>query len=322
MRSRLLAAGMALAFSLICVESQAQTWPTKPVKIVSPFGAGSANDALARVLAHELSLAVGQPVVVENRAGADGAIGATTVQRSPPDGYTLLNGSNSPLSVVPHIRKEPPYNALTDFTPITFLGENTFYIVAHPSVPAKSLAELIAHAKAEPGKLNYATGNTFSIVSTAMVMTRNGLSVEHVPYKTEPDAIIDILSGRIQFMIASATTVAGHVKDGKLRALATTLPERSPMLPDVPSFVEAGQPKLPIGPWAALVGPAGVPPEIVERINQVVAAVVAKPHVQAELISKHGFSVKSSTPAELAQFLKDQLAIWKDALDVAGIKPQ
>ena len=322
MRPHVLAAGIALALSLVCPESRAQLWPTKPVKIVSPFGAGSANDALARALAHELSLAVGQPVVVENRAGADGAIGATTVLRAPPDGYTLLNGSNSPLSVVPHIRKEPPYNVLTDFTPITFLGENTFYVVAHPSVPAKSLAELIAHAKAQPGKLNYASGNTFSIVSTAMMVTRNGISVEHVPYKTEPDAIIDILSGRIQFMIASATTVAGHVKDGKLRALATTLPERSPLLPDVPSFVEAGQPKLPIGPWAALVGPAGVPPEIVERINKTVAAAVAKPNIQNELITKHGFSVRTSSPGELAQFLKDQLAIWKDALDVAGIKPQ
>ena len=190
------------------------------------------------------------------------------MKRSPPDGYTFLFGTNSPLAVVPNIRKEPPYDVLADFTPVTFLGDNTFFIVVHPSVPAKSLAELIAHAKANPKVLNYAAGNTYALVATAMFAANAGIEMQSIPYKSEPDAIADLLSGRVHVMFGTSTTTAPHVKAGKLRALATTFHERSPLMPDVPSIVEAGQPKFPIGPWFALVGPAGLPPEIVARMHK------------------------------------------------------
>lgn len=319
--SKVIAAVLGAALLVSSIEAQAQSYPSRPIKFVVPFGPGSATDVLGRIATHELSQALGQPIVIVNRAGADGSIGATEVQRSAPDGYTFLFGSNSPLVVVPHLRKQPPYDTLTDFTPVTFVGHNTFFIVVHPTVPAKSLAEFIAYAKANPKKLNYASGNTFSIVSTALFAANNGLDMVHIPYKSEPDAIIDLLAGTAQVMNATVTTVLPHVKDGKLRALVTTLNERSPLLPDVPSIVEAGQPTFPIGPWGAMVGPAGLPAEIVARMNKEMAAVLAKPEVK-EAMLKHGFVAKSSTPEELATYLKDQLGVWKTALKDAGIEPQ
>lgn len=310
-----------VALFLTYVPAAAQTYPSKPIRFVVPFGPGSATDVLARIAAQDMQQSLGQPVVITNKAGADGAIGTIEVQRSAPDGYTFLFGSNSPLVVVPNIRKEPPYDTLKDFTPVTFVGENTFFFAVHPSVPAKSLAEFIAHAKANPKTLNYASGNTFSIVSTAMFAKSVGIEMEHIPYKSEPDAIVDLISGRIQFMSATVTTLLPHVKDGKLRALVTTLPERSPLLPDVPSIVEAGQPKFPIGPWGAVVGPAGVPPEIVARINKELVATLSKPNIKEEM-GKHGFVAKPGTPEQLTAYLKDQLAIWKSALQTADIPQQ
>src|SRR5262245_12758519 len=236
----------------------AQPYPSRPIRFVLSFGPGSASDALARIVGHELLQSLGQPIVVLPKPGGDGAVSASDVKRATADGYTFLFGTNSALAVVPNIRKQPPYDVLKDFTPVTYLGDNTFFIVVHPSVPAKSIPELIAHAKKHPKTLNYAAGNTYAIVSTALFAAKNGISMHAVFYKSEPDAIVDLLAGRIQFMNSTATTTLAHIKEGKLRALATNLPERSPLLPDVPSFPEAGQAKFPIGPWFALVGPAGL----------------------------------------------------------------
>lgn len=243
------------------------------------------------------------------------------MKRSAPDGYTFLFGTNSPLALVPNMRKEPPYDVLADFTPITYLGDNTFFLVVHPSVPANSVAELIAHAKANPKVLNYAAGNTYALVATAMFATNAGIEMQAIPYKSEPDAIVDLLSGRVHLMNGTLTTTAPHVRAGNLRMLATTFHERSPLMPDVPSIVEAGQPRFPISPWFALLGPAGLPPEIVARMHKEMAAVLANPVVK-EQMQKQGFIPRSSTPEELAAFMKDQLTVWKTALKAAGIEPQ
>ena len=299
----------------------AQPYPSKPIRFVIPFGPGSASDTLARIASQELQQALGQPVVVIHKPGADGALSAIEVKRAAPDGYTFLFGTNSPLAVVPNMRKEVPYDVLADFTPVTFIGDNTFFIVVHPSVPAKSLAELIAHAKANPKKLNYAAGNTYALVATSMFGVNNGIEMTSVPYKSEPDAIVDLLSGQLHLMFGTATTVGQHVKAGTLRALATTFHERSPLMPDQPSVVELGQPKFPIGPWFALVGPAGLPPDIVARMNKEMVAVLAKSEVK-EQMQKQGFIPKSSTPEELAAYMKDQLGVWKTALKAAGVEPQ
>ena len=299
----------------------AQPYPSKPIRFVIPFGPGSASDALARIAGQELSQSLGQPIVIVPKPGADGALSALDVKRSAADGYTFLFGTNSPLAVVPNIRKELPYDVMADFTPVTFLGDNTFFVVVHPSVPAKSLAELIAHARANPKTLNYPAGNTYALVATALFAVNNGIAMHAVPYKSEPDAIVDLLSGRVQLLFGTSTTVSAHGKEGKLRALATTLQERSPLMPDVPSFPEAGQAKLPIGPWFALVGPAGLPSEIVARMNKEMVAVLAKPSVR-ELMLRHGFMARSSTPEALAAYMKEQIALWKTALKTAGVEAQ
>jgi tripartite-type tricarboxylate transporter receptor subunit TctC len=299
----------------------AETYPSKPIRFVLPFGPGSASDTIARIAAQDLSQSLGQPVVVVGKPGADGALAAIEVQRAAPDGYTFLFGTNSPLSVVPNIRKEPPYNVVTDFTPVSYLGDNTFFIAVHPSLPVKSLAELIAHVKANPKKLNYATGNTYSIVTTAMLAQSNGLELEAIPYKSEPDAIADVLSGRVQILNGTFTSVGQHAQAGKLRVLATALAERSPAMPDVPSILEAGQPKFPVSAWFGLVGPAGVPPDIVARMNKEMVATLGKPQIREQML-KQGFVAKASSAEELARFMKDQLGVWKTALELAGIKPQ
>ena len=318
---RMIVAALAALLLLPSLDALAQAYPAKPIRFVIPFGAGSATDALARIAGQELEQMLGQPIIVVAKPGADGALAAGEVKRAAPDGYTFMFGTNSPLAVVPNMQKEPPYNVLTDFTPVTFLGENTFFIVVHPSLPVTSLGELIAFAKASPKPLNYATGNTYAFVSMAMFATTNRIALEAIRYKSEPDAMTDLLSGRVPLMNSTATSVLAHVKAGKLRALSTAFDERSPLMPDVPSIVEAGQAKFPIGPWFAMVGPAGLPPEIVATLNKAMVAVLAKPAVR-EQMQKHGFLPKSSTPGELAAYLKDQLAVWKIALKDAGIEPQ
>lgn len=318
---RIVVAAVAALLLLPTGEAQAQAYPSKPIRFVIPFGAGSATDALARIAGQELEQILGQPIIVVQKPGADGALAAGEVKRAAPDGYTFLFGTNSPLAVVPNMQKEPPYNVLTDFTPVTFLGENTFFIVVNPSVPATTLAELIALARSSPKPMNYATGNTYAFVSMAMLATNNKIQLEPIRYKSEPDAMTDLLSGRVPLMNATSTSVAAHVKSGKLRALSTSFAERSPLMPEVPSIVEAGQRPFPIGPWFALVGPADLPADIVATMNKAMVATLAKPAVR-EQMQKHGFMPKSSTPGALAAYMKEQLGVWKTALKDAGIEPQ
>ena len=318
---RLIAALGASMLFLPQAAIHAQPYPSKPIKFVISFGPGSASDVLARIAGQELYQSMGQPIVVLPKPGADGGLSAMEVKRSAADGYTFLFGSNSALVVVPNIRKEPPYDVIADFTPVTYLGDNTFFVAVHPSVPAKSIAELIAYAKGNPDAINYASANTDALVATALFAGKNGIAMRSVPYKSEPDAIPDLLSGRINLIFGTSTNLSAHAQAGKLRVLATTLPERSPLMPDVPSFPEAGQAKFPIGPWFGLVGPAGLPREIVARMNKEMVAVLAKPSVK-ELMLKQGFMAKSSTPEALRAHIKEQLAVWKSALKVAGVEQQ
>jgi tripartite-type tricarboxylate transporter receptor subunit TctC len=300
--------------------SVAAQYPSKPVRLIVPFGAGSSTDIVARVLAQPLGTALGQPIVVENRPGADGQIAAEQVARAAPDGYTLLLATNSPLSAAPHLKKKLPYDPLADFTPISLVGRYTFFVVVHPSVPAVTLQELIGYARANPGKLNYATGNTTSIVSTAMFATLTGIKIVQVPYKTEPPAVTDLLAGQIHMMFSSYSTVAPHVREGKLRALVTTLDTRSPLLPDVPAITEAGMAKFPIVPWAGLFGPARLPREIVQRLNGEVTTTLNRPDVKEQL-AKQAFAGAGSSPDELAAYVKEQYEIWGKAIRDAGIQP-
>lgn len=318
---RIMAAILAAVTLWLPTAAEAQAYPSKPIRFVLPFGAGSATDALARIVGQELEQTLGQPIIIVPKPGADGALSAGEVKRAAPDGYTFLFGTNSPLAVAPNMLKEPPYDVMADFTPVTYLGDNTFFLVVHPSLPVKTVAELVAHAKASPTPLNYATGNTYAFVSMAMFAQANGIKLEAVRYKSEPDAMTDLLSGRVPLMNGTSTSTIPHVKAGRLRALSTSFPERSPLMPELPSFIEAGQKPFPIGPWFALVGPAGLPPEIVATMNKAMSAALAKPSV-VEQMQRHGFIPKSSTPEALSKYMKEQLGVWKTVLREAGIEPQ
>jgi len=296
-------------------------YPARPVRIVVPFPGGSATDIVTRILANYVAQSLGQPLVVENKAGADGAIAAVEVARSAPDGYTLLMATNSPMSAVPALKKSPPYDPVADFTPITDVGRYTFFLYVHPSVPATSFAQLIAHARANPGKLNYATGNTTGIVSFAQIRSLAGIEMVHVPYKGEPAGITDLVAGRVQMMIATPTTGLAQVKDGKLRAFVTTLSRRSPLLPEVPTIAEAGMPEFSITSWAALFGPAGMPREILERLNKEFAGAMGLPEVQAAM-DKQAFALNPSSPEQLADFVKEQIESYRRILRAAGVQPE
>ena len=314
--------GLACGFFLTLVSSLALAqYPSKPVRVVVPFPAGSATDTITRVLAQSVSQSVGQSLVVENKAGADGAIAAAEVAKSPADGYTLLMATNSPMSAVPAMKKSPPYDPVADFTPITDIGRYTFFIVVHPSVPAKTLRELIEHARANPGKLNYATGNTTGIVSTAYFASLADIRLVHVPYKGEPQAITDLVAGRVQLMFASSSTSVPQVREGKLHALVTTLARRSPLLPEVPTIAEAGMPQFSLTSWAGLFGPARLPRDVLERLNKEFAAAMGRADVQAAM-EKQAFALSPSSPQRLAEFVKEQLESYRAVLRAAGVQPE
>jgi len=309
--------GLALAAASFVVHAQ---FPTKAIRVVVPFPGGSATDTITRILSSSVSQAVGQPLVVENKAGADGAIAAAEVAKSPADGYTLLMATNSPMSAVPAMKKSPPYDPVNDFTPITDIGRYTFFIVIHPSVPAKTLGELISYARTNPGTLNYATGNTTGIVSTAFFASQAKIKMVHVPYKGEPQAMVDLVAGRVQLMFASSSTSVPHVREGRLRALATTLPKRSSLLPETPTIAEAGMPQFSVTSWAGLFGPARMPREVTERLNKEFAAAMGRQDVQVAM-ERQAFALSPSSPEQLAAFVKEQMESYRRILRAAGVEP-
>jgi len=304
--------------ALVAAPVAAQQYPTKPIRLIVPFPAAGAADLSARALAAPLSLALGQPIIVENRPGADGAIAADAVLKAAPDGYTLFYGTNTALCSVPAMRRNPPYNPVTDFTPISLVGTFGFFLFMHPSVPAQTLSELLDYARANPGKLNYATGNSTSVIATARLKLQEHLDMVEVPYKGDAPATTDLVAGRVQLMIATPGTAVPFVKEGKLRALVALLPNRSSLLPEVPTIAEAGMPPLAITPWAGLFGPARMPKEVVDRIARETASVIARPDVREQL-ERYAFAGRSSTPEELGAFLKDQVEVWSRTAREVGI---
>lgn len=319
MLKMMLAAVTALGAGLASAQGQ---FPSKPVKIIVPFPAGSATDTVGRIIANSMSTAIGQPVIVENKAGADGAIAATEVMKSAPDGYTLLLATNSPMAAVPALRKQPPYNSVTDFSPISSIGRYTFFLYVNAQVPVKTLQELVDYARANPGKLAYATGNTTGIVSTAQLLSLGGkLNMLHVPYKGEPAGIADLVSNRVQLMFATPTTAGAHAREGKLRMITTSLPKRAASAPDVPTFAEAGMPRFSIVSWAAVYGPAKMPREIVERLSKEFNAALNRPDVKEQL-DRQQFFGQGSTPEELAAYTKEQMEAYARILREAGVQPE
>ncbi|MBL8377459.1 MAG: tripartite tricarboxylate transporter substrate binding protein [Burkholderiales bacterium] len=318
-RSLLITTG--LVFSLAGVPALAQTFPSKPIRVVVPFPAGSATDAIARVITPAVAQALGQSLVIDNKPGADGAIAATEVAKAAADGHTLLFATNSPMAAVPALRKQPPYDPVADFAPVTDLGRYTFFLFASAAAPFKTLPEMIAHAKANAGKLNYATGNTTGIVSFAQMNALAGINMTHVPYKGEPAAVVDLVANRVQVMFATITTGGAHAREGRLKALVTTLPSRSPAMPEVPTIAEAGMPQFSMVSWAALFAPGGTPREVVSRLNREFVAAMQRPEVMSGA-EKQAFFLRSSTPEQLGAFVREQKDSYARILREAGVQPE
>ena len=316
--SRLLA-GLLFVLLLQPGEVVAQ-YPARSIRIVIPFGPGSATDAVMRVLAPHLSERLGQPILIDPKPGADGAVSASEVARAEPDGYTLGVGSGGPMAAVPALRKHPPYDVARDFTPITDVGRYTVFLYVNSELPVTSFREFVDYVKANPGKVAYGTGNPSGIVAFAQMNALLGLSMLHVPYRSAPQVMPDLLTNRVQVLMDPPAVALPHVKSGKLRALVTTLNERSPLLPEVPTIHEAGVPSYTISNWMGLVGPARLPSDIVARLNKAFAEVLRKPEV-VEALSKQAFIPKASTPEAFGAFIREQVQSYASLLRAAGVEP-
>jgi len=292
-------------------------YPTRPIRAVVPFpGGGGPMNVIGRVV-QLMNTSLGQPVVLDNRPGADGAIGADLVLKSAADGHTLFVASNSAMSGLPHLRKKPPYDPLTAFAPVGFIGRITFLLIVHPTLPAKSVNELIEHVRAAPGKINYASGNVSSIVMMASFAKTHGLNMLHVPYKGDIAAASDFGAGRVQLMFAS-TSFLGLIREGRLRALAVTLPQRSPLMPDTPTMEEAGAPPIPLQVWAGVFAPARTPKDIVTRLNRELITVLRSTEART-LLDREGIVSQEMTIDELAAHVKAQFDTWGRAIREADI---
>jgi len=302
--------------------ASAQTaYPNRAITLVLPFAAGSGTDSTTRIISQQLGIALGVPIVIDNKPGANGSIAATYVARAAPDGYTLFVTTNTSHSANPFLLKTMTYDPVKDFTAIARTGDLPFMLVVNPDVKAKNVAELIAYGKANPGKLTYASGSSSAIVSGATFAHNAGIEMLHVPYKSSPPALNDVIGGRIDMMFTDVPTGLPHVNGKALRALAVTTAKRSPLVPDLPTMQEAGVPDFDITSWQAYFGPAGLPKEIVTRLNAEIRKVVEKPEMKARL-AELGMDAFSGTPEELDTFVKEQLVLWEKLITNAKIEKQ
>ncbi len=305
----------ALLFATALAHAQ---YPNKPIKFIVGFPPGGSADPTTRIIGSALQEQLGQPFVVENRPGADSAIAAQQVAKMDADGYTLMFASNSAMTAAVALRKQPMYDPLKDFTPISMVGRATVFFYVHPDVPAKTLKEFIAHAKANPGKLVYGTGNPLSILYGQQLMGATGIQMLHVPYKGEGPLNPDILAGRVHSSFLSTGSAVSNAKDGRLRPLAVLLDRRSPLLPDVPTIDEAGVPQVTVRQWAGVFGPPGLPKDIVARLNKEVNAALKRPEI-VEKLQSYGYSPEGSTPERLLEVNRADLELWRRLVKDAGI---
>ncbi len=313
--------GILLAALAMTAPAHAQpAYPTKPITLVAAFAPGGGTDTAARIIAKELAIELGQPVVVDNRAGAGGAIGATSVARAAPDGYTLLLGTGSELIVLPAVKAKPPYDTLKEFEPVAEIGTVSLMLVAHPSVPANTVQELIALARANPGQLTYAS---FGMGSTNHLMgefftSKTGTNLLHVPYKGSAAAATDLISGQVKLAFETMTVAMPLVKGGKLKALAILSPTRSALAPDLPTMAESGVALVTQG-WMGVLAPKNTPPAIVERLNKAVNKVLAMPAIR-DAFSDRGVGVVTVTPEQFGDFIKAEIKQWTAVVTASGVQ--
>ena len=304
--------------------SAAQTaWPApgRNITLVLPFAAGSGTDTTTRLISKELATGLGANIVIENKPGANGSIAASYVARSEPDGYTIFVTTNTSHSANPYLLKNMTYDPIKDFTPIARTGDLPFMLVIDPKLPVNSVADLVALAKKEPGKYSYASGSSSAIVSGATFATLAGIDLLHVPYKSSPPALTDVIAGRVSMMFVDVPTGLPHVNAGALKALAVTTIKRSALLPQLPTLDEAGVKGFDITPWQGYLGPANMPKDIVTKLNAEIRKVIERPDMQKELAGR-GMEAFSGTPESFDKFLKEQLVVWEKLIREAKIEKQ
>ena len=302
--------------------SDAQTYPTRPIRIIVPFPPGAGTDIVARAMAYALHEALKQTIVVDNRPGAGGTIAGELVARATPDGYTLMLGNVSTLAIARALYPKLPYDPLRDLAPVTLITTSENVLVVHPSVPVSSVKELIAHAKANPRKLNYGSSGsgTTSHLGGEMFEWMAGVSMTHVPYKGSAPMLTDLLAGQLQLAFSSVPTALPHIKSGRLRPLAVTLRSRSPILPDLPTVQEAaGLKGFEISLWQGLVAPAGTPAPVIARLQQEIAASLKTPDLRSKLTAQ-ALNPVGSSPEDFARYIRDEIEKWTRVVKASGAR--
>ena len=308
-------AAALLAFTLL---AHAQ-YPAKPVRAVVAFGTGGATDVIARIIAASMSPSLGQPVVIDNKPGADGMIAGAEVAKSVPDGYTVFFATSTQVSALPSLRKNVPFDPL-EFTPIGGIGNLSFFWAVHPSLPVKSLKELADYGRANPGKLNAGSSSATATIAPTLLSRAERFQLQVVPYKSETTALNDLISGRIELMLITGT-LAQHVRDGKARGLATLLEKRSKTLPELPTMSEAGMPPFPAVPWMGLFGPAKMPREVVERLSREILATLQNPEVRSR-VERQAMDLNPLPADAMGALAREQTDVWRRLTREAGIVPE
>ncbi|MCX7137355.1 MAG: tripartite tricarboxylate transporter substrate binding protein [Proteobacteria bacterium] len=312
---------LLLAGASAAAQAAEPAFPVKPIRMISPYAAGGGSDTLARILGQKLFAAWGQPVVVDNRPGSGGIIGAETVARATPDGYTLFVTPSAVLTINPHIYSKLRYDTFRDFAPITMASNSPYFLVVHPKIPAASIKELIAYAKANPGKMNYSSSGNGSSTHLAGVLFNNmaGIEIVHIPYKGAAPAIVDLLAGNIQMRFSSVVPVLPHVRSGRLRGIAISSARRYGPLPDIPTISESGLPGYVVESFYAVVAPAGTPSAIIAKINAEIVRNLKSQEIAAHM-ANDGAEAIGSSPAELAKALREDHARWAKPVKDSGAR--
>jgi tripartite-type tricarboxylate transporter receptor subunit TctC len=321
MSNRVLAWPVAIGLLAAVAPAQAQDYPSRQVTMVVPYPAGGGLDLLARLLGQKLAERLGKPVVVENRAGAGTVIGAASVAKAAPDGYTIMLGTSTPLAINVTLHKNLPYDPAKDFAPIAFTSNAPFLLLVNPQVPARSLADLIKLAKEKPGQLSYGSAGPGSPqhLSMELLKTMTGINVVHVPYRGDSPALTDLMAGHIPLMFGEPTPILPLFREGKVRALAVSSSTRLGPLPEIPTVAESGIAGFELVSWQMVVAPAGTPKEIIGRLHADFKAIVALPEIRNEFAATARIRVDSPPPAELERFIKSEIARLGKVVEQAGI---
>jgi tripartite-type tricarboxylate transporter receptor subunit TctC len=305
----------------IAAPAFSQTFPSRPVRFVVPFAPGGSTDTLARTMGVKLAETLGQQVVVDNRTGGNGDIGMLTVAKAPPDGHTIVLGYIANLAIAPSLQAKMPYDPVKDFAPITQPASSPNVLTAHPSVQAKTLKELIALAKASPGKLSFASTGVASVghLTGELINNLAGIKITHVPYKGSGQAVTDILGGHVNIMYSGFSSTIAHIKSGKLRALAVTGPKRSPALSEVPTIAEQGFPGVEATAWYGVLAPAGTPKPVVARLHGDLVKILKQPDV-VQRLDGLGFEIVASTPEQFGAYIRSEIKKWAKVVKASGAK--